>query len=167
MSVTFRLATTADQPRVVEIYNQAIATKGSTADLTPMTVAQRQPWFQEFSADHFPLWVIEADGQVVGFVGLEPYSDRVAYAQTAEIALYLASEAQGHHLGGQAVEWAERAGKRLGLTTIISRIFGHNQASRHLFEKHGYEHWGHLPAIADMQGFTADLEVYGKHLTDE
>ncbi|WP_125583659.1 GNAT family N-acetyltransferase [Levilactobacillus cerevisiae] len=164
MSVTFRLATTADQPRIVAIYNQAIATKASTADLTPMTVAERQPWFHEFSADHFPLWVMVEADNVVGFVGLEPYSDRVAYAQTAEIALYLASEAQGHHLGGQAVEWAENAGKRLGLTTVISRIFGYNQASRRLFEKHGYEHWGHLPGIADMQGFTADLEVYGKHL---
>jgi len=164
MSVTFRLATTADQPRIVAIYNQAIATKESTADLTPMTVAERQPWFHEFSADHFPLWVLVEADHVVGFVGLEPYSDRVAYAQTAEIALYLASEAQGHHLGGQAVEWAENAGKRLGLTTVISRIFGHNQASRHLFEKHGYELWGHLPGIADMQGFTVDLEVYGKHL---
>jgi len=164
MSVTFRLATTADQPRIVAIYNQAIATKASTADLTPMTVAERQPWFHEFSADHFPLWVLVEADHVVGFVGLEPYSDRVAYAQTAEIALYLASAAQGHHLGGQAVEWAENAGKRLGLTTVISRIFGHNQASRHLFEKHGYEHWGHLPGIADMQGFTVDLEVYGKHL---
>lgn len=163
MSVIFRLATAADQPRIVEIYNQAIATKGSTADLTVTTVAQRQPWFAEFSADHFPLWVIEDGDRVVGYVGLEPYSDRAAYAQTAEIALYLASEAQGHHLGGQAIQWAENAGKRLGLHAIISRIFGHNQASRHLFEKHGYEHWGHLPAIADMQGFSADLEVYGKH----
>lgn len=164
MTVTFRLATTADQPRIVEIYNQAIATKGSTADLAPMTVAQRQPWFQEFSPEHFPLWVIERNHQVVGFVGLEPYSDRVAYAQTAEIAIYLASEAQGHYLGGQAIDWAESAGKRLGITAIISRIFGHNQASRHLFERKGYEHWGHLPGIADMAGFTADLEVYGKHL---
>ncbi|TGD18002.1 GNAT family N-acetyltransferase [Levilactobacillus suantsaiihabitans] len=163
MSVTFRLATVADQPRIVEIYNQAIATKGSTADLDLTTVAQRQGWFAEFSADHFPLWVMELNDQVVGYVGLEPYSDRVAYAQTAEIALYLATEAQGHHLGGQAIQWAESAGKRLGLHTIISRIFGHNQASRHLFEKNGFEHWGHLPAIADMRGFSADLEVYGKH----
>ncbi|MCI1553043.1 MAG: GNAT family N-acetyltransferase [Levilactobacillus sp.] len=163
MSVTFRLATVADQPRIVEIYNQAIATKGSTADLDLTTVAQRQGWFAEFSADHFPLWVMELNDQVVGYVGLEPYSDRVAYAQTAEIALYLATEAQGHHLGGQAIQWAESAGKQLGLHTIISRIFGHNQASRHLFEKNGFEHWGHLPAIADMRGFSADLEVYGKH----
>lgn len=166
MSVNFRLATPADYPRIVEIYNQAILTKGSTADLELTTVASRQKWFAEFSDDHFPLWVMVEADQILGYVGLEPYSDRLAYAQTAEIALYLASEAQGHHLGGQAVEWAENAGKTLGITTIISRIFGHNHASCHLFERQGYDHWGHLPAIADMQGFTADLEVYGKHLTD-
>ena len=50
-----------------------------------------------------------------------------------------------------------------GLTTVIARIFGHNQASRHLFQKFGYEHWGHLPAIATLPEGHADLEVYGKH----
>jgi len=163
MAVTFRLATTADYPRLVAIYNEAIATKGSTADLEPETVAQRQDWFAEFSDDHFPLWAIESAGKVVGYVGLEPYSDRAGYRYTAEIALYLAHEAQGQHIGSQAVAWADEQAPKLGLTTIISRIFGHNQASRGLFEKAGYAHWGHLPAIADMVGFTADLEVYGKH----
>ncbi|MGJ4011874.1 N-acetyltransferase family protein [Levilactobacillus brevis] len=165
MPATFRLITAADEAQVVAIYNQAIATKGSTADLTPLTVAQRQPWFQEFSPDHFPLWVIETTAGIVGYVGLEPYSDRQAYAQTAEIAIYLSADAQGQHLGTQALNWVESQTPALKVTTIISRIFGHNQASRHLFEKFGYEHWGHLPEIADMQGFIADLEVYGKHLS--
>ena len=80
MPETFLLITAADEAQVVAIYNQAIATKGSTADLTPLTVAQRQPWFQEFSPDHFPLWVIETTAGIVGYVGLEPYSDRQAYA---------------------------------------------------------------------------------------
>ncbi|MGX6428108.1 GNAT family N-acetyltransferase [Levilactobacillus yonginensis] len=163
MSVTFRLATPADQPRIVAIYNEAIATKQSTADLTPMTVAERQPWFQEFDSHHFSLWVIVHENQVVGYVGLEPYSDRAAYSQTAEIALYLAAEAQGMHVGSQTLDWVAKVAPNRQITTIISRIFGHNQASRRLFEKKGYERWGHLPAIADMAGFSADLEVYGRH----
>ncbi|MFC6260575.1 GNAT family N-acetyltransferase [Levilactobacillus fujinensis] len=164
MLATFRFATATDQASIVAIYNEAIATKGSTADLTSVTVSQRQPWFAEFSNDHFPLWVIESAGNVVGFIGLEPYSNRAGYRYTAEIALYLTHTAQGQHLGRQAVAWAEDQAAKLGITTIISRIFGHNQASRRLFERAGYAHWGHLPAIAEMAGFSADLEVYGKHL---
>ncbi|NLR09590.1 MULTISPECIES: GNAT family N-acetyltransferase [Lactobacillaceae] len=163
MSVKFRVAQSRDQAAIIAIYNQAVATKGSTADLTPVTVAQRQPWFAAFTPDHFPLWVIESAGEVAGFVGLEPYSDRAGYRNTAEVALYLDDHYQGQHLGTQAVDWIAQQAPRLGVTTVISRIFGHNQASRHLFEKAGYDHWGHLPAIAEMQGFTADLEVYGHH----
>ncbi|NLR31542.1 GNAT family N-acetyltransferase [Levilactobacillus tujiorum] len=163
MSVKFRLAQVSDQATIIAIYNQAVATKGSTADLTPVTVAQRQAWFAAFTPDHFPLWVIESDGACAGFVGLEPYSDRAGYRNTAEIAIYLDAQYRGHHLGTQAIDWVAQQAPKLGVTTVISRIFGHNQASRHLFEQSGYEHWGHLPAIADMQGFTADLEVYGRH----
>jgi len=163
MSVNFRIAEVDDQDAIIAIYNQAVATKGSTADLTPVTVAQRQPWFASFDPQHFPLWVIESDGETAGFVGLERYSDRAGYRHTAEIALYLDADHQGQHLGTQAVDWVAMQAPRLGITSVISRIFGHNQASRHLFEKAGYAHWGHLPAIADMTGFTADLEVYGHH----
>jgi len=163
MSVNFRMAQISDQAAIIAIYNQAVATKGSTADLTPVTVAQRQAWFASFTPQHFPLWVIESDGACAGFVGLEPYSDRAVYRNTAEIAVYLDGQHQGQHLGTLAIDWGAEQAPQLGVTTVISRIFGHNQASRHLFEKAGYEHWGHLPAIADMQGFAADLEVYGHH----
>ena len=163
MSVKFRMAGVNDQAAIITIYNQAVATKGSTADLTPVTVAQRQPWFAAFTPDHFPLWVIESDGEAAGFVGLEPYSDRAGYRQTAEVALYLDAHHQGQHLGTRAVDFIAQQAPQLGVTTVISRIFGHNRASRHLFEKAGYAHWGHLPAIADMHGFAADLEVYGHH----
>ena len=34
----FELATTKDLPRIVEIYNQAVLTRKSTADLVPLTI---------------------------------------------------------------------------------------------------------------------------------
>ncbi|SJM37564.1 Putative phosphinothricin acetyltransferase YwnH [Psychrobacter pasteurii] len=42
-----RLAEPADLPDIVTIYNQSIAGKASTADLTPVTAADRQAWFDE------------------------------------------------------------------------------------------------------------------------
>ncbi|WP_125547114.1 GNAT family N-acetyltransferase [Levilactobacillus lindianensis] len=165
MSIQFRQAKRADLSLIVAIYNEAVTTKQSTADVQPVTVAQREAWFTSFNPLRFPLWMIENEGRVAGFVGLEPYSDRAGYRHVAESALYLASDQQGQHIGSQAVDWIARQAPKLGLTTVIARIFGHNTASRKLFTKAGYAQWGHLPEIAEMPGFTADLEVYGRHFT--
>jgi len=39
-----RLATTADLPAIVAIYNATIPTRQSTADLEPVSVVSRRPW---------------------------------------------------------------------------------------------------------------------------
>ena len=41
-NLSIRLAAIDDLPRIVEIYNQSIAGKQATADLQPVSVADRQ-----------------------------------------------------------------------------------------------------------------------------
>jgi L-amino acid N-acyltransferase YncA len=107
--------------------------------------------------------MIQVDHKIVGWLTLSAYSDRSAYDQTAEISLYLDVAARGHHVGSAALAFVDREAPKHDLTTVLARIFGHNQASRNLFTKFGYDHWGHLPAIAILPEGEADLEVYGKH----
>ncbi len=38
-------------------------------------------------------------------------------------------------------------------------IFAHNQASIRLFEKFGFQRWGYLPQIADLDDFLADVVI--------
>ncbi|MFC2675376.1 MAG: GNAT family N-acetyltransferase [Lacticaseibacillus rhamnosus] len=160
--IEFVPATTADLPKIVAIYNETIPTHQATADLQPQTVDQKADWFAAHN-DHFPAWMIQVDHHNVGWLTLSAYSDRAAYDQTAEISLYLDITARGHHIGSSALAFVDQEAPARGLTTIIARIFGHNSASRRLFKKFNYDHWGHLPAIADLPEGKADLEIYGKH----
>ena len=57
----------ADLPAIVAIYNDAIITRMSTAQLDPVTVAERLPWFRGHSPERHPLWVLEAEGTVAGW----------------------------------------------------------------------------------------------------
>lgn len=45
MEFEFSLASEKDLPRVVDIYNQIIPSRLATADLEPVTVAEREPWY--------------------------------------------------------------------------------------------------------------------------
>jgi phosphinothricin acetyltransferase len=52
----------------------------------------------------------------------------------------------------------------LGISNLICIIFAHNQASICLFEKFGFQKWGYLPQIADLESFLADVVILGKKI---
>ena len=60
MQFKHRLATQDDLPTIVAIYNSTVASREVTADTEPVSVASRQPWFDEHTPERRPLWVIHA-----------------------------------------------------------------------------------------------------------
>ncbi|MEM6911945.1 MAG: N-acetyltransferase family protein [Verrucomicrobiota bacterium] len=158
-----RTARKEDLPRIVEIYNAAIPSRVSTADLEPVTVAGRRKWFEAHDAQR-PIWVHEDGGRVSAWAALSPYHERAAYGKTAEVSLYLAPEVQGRGLGrGILQEVLERASV-LGVETLLALVFGHNPASLKLFQRAGFEEWGRLPGVAELDGNKRDLLFLGRRL---
>ena len=151
--IAVRDATEADLPAIVEIYNQSIPAGRATADTRPITVDSRRAWFARFDPDKRPCWVAEEDGRVVGCVYLTSfYEGRPAYDQTAEISLYLDSAHQGRGLGSTLMRRMIDACPRLGVTTLVGMHFDHNEATRRLNQKFGFEEAGHLTEIAVVRG---------------
>lgn len=153
MTPHVRDATAADLPAIVDVYNQSIPGGWSTADTTPLAVADRVEWFKKHDPARRPLWVAELDGRVVAWVGLSSfYHDRPAYAATAEISLYVAP---AYHRRGIGVFLKRRMIEhcpRLGVTTLVSTHFDHNEATRRINERLGFVRVGHLPEIAVVNG---------------
>lgn len=163
MGVTLRVATMSDLPVIVDIYNQTIPGHQVTADLKPVTVEQRRSWFLAHSADHYPLWVVLQADQVVGWMSFSPFYGREAYAKTTEISIYLDRNVQGQGLGSQVLEMVPGQVQKLGLTAVLAYIFSSNMPSIKLFKKFGYEQWGFLPAVAELDHRPNDLVILGKH----
>ncbi|RRK09899.1 N-acetyltransferase family protein [Lactiplantibacillus garii] len=162
MSMALRQATMSDLPIIVDIYNQTIPSHEVTADLKPVTVDQRRPWFLEHTPDHYPLWVVVLDEMVVGWLSFSPFYGRAAYAKTTEISLYLDRTVRGKGLGSQVLEMVPNQLIQVGLTTVLAYIFSSNLPSIKLFKKFGYEQWGFLPAVAELNGRSNDLVIMGK-----
>ena len=53
----FIIANKTDLAQIVNIYNQSIPTRLATADLKPVTVAERQEWFEGFN-ERYSIWKI-------------------------------------------------------------------------------------------------------------
>ena len=161
MDVDVRIATEADLPAIVDIYNQSIPAGWSTADTKPITVDERMEWFRKFEPHRRPIWVAEADGQVVAVTYLSSfYGGRPAYDATAEISIYIATASQRRGIGRFLKEYVIAQCPRLGVTTLLSMHFDHNQATPRINESLGFERCGHLQEIAVVQGEKRGLMIW-------
>jgi phosphinothricin acetyltransferase len=161
LSAKIRLASTADLPAIVAIYNATIPTRQSTADLEPVSVVSRRSWLARHDPKRRPCWVLDEGGRVVAWLSLENYKERAAYSVTAEVSVYvdLAQRRKGYArtLLAHAIDRAPS----LGLERLVAVVFGHNEASVALFERAGFARWGLLPGVTRLDGVAADIVILG------
>ena len=169
-NLSIRLATIDDLPRIVEIYNQSIAGKQATADLQPVSVADRQAWFDAHTGNR-PLVVAQTRsetssetslGEIIGWGSLSDLYARPAYHISTEISIYVAQEAKGQGVGKALVNYLIEVAPSCGVQQVVALIFAHNTPSLAMFEKLGFEPWGKFKQVCDMQGFIADVVILGK-----
>ena len=177
-----RLAIEADLSAIVDIYNAAIPTRLATADLEPITVESRLPWFRSHG-DRYPVWVItdrisntppllrgaggDHNQQIMGWLSLQMFYGRPAYHKTAEVSIYIAQNYQGRGLGKKLLDQAIASCPKLDISKLVGFVFAHNTASCRLFKSFGFEEWGFLPQIAELDGQEQSLIILGKKLIHE
>lgn len=162
MDLRIRTATETDLPAIVDIYNQSIPAGWSTADTKPITVAERIEWFRKFDPQRRPIWVAEVDGQVVATTYLSSfYGGRPAYDATAEISIYVATAHHRRGIGRRLKEFVIADCPRLGVTTLLSMHFDHNEATGRINASLGFQRMGHLTEIATVQEQKRGLVIWG------
>jgi len=160
--ISIRFAQEADLPGIVDLYNQSIPAGWSTADTRPITVDERVEWFRKFTPHRRPIWVAEIEGELAGTTYLSSfYGGRPAYDATAEISVYVGLKFHRRGLGRKLKEYVIAQCPRLGITTLLSMYFDHNQATKHINDALGFETMGHLREIAMVQGQPRGLIIAG------
>jgi len=171
-----RDAVLADLPSIVEIYNSTIASRLVTADTEPVAIASRVPWFEAHSSDRHPLWVltqdlarnstpaINQDQEILGWLSLSAFYGRPAYQSTVEISLYVAPHCRRQGVGKQLLTHVLEASPRMQIEILLGFIFAHNQPSLNLFTSYGFQSWGYLPQVAELDDIKRDLVILGLRL---
>lgn len=157
-----RSASIGDLPAIVAIYNSTIASRQATADTEPVSVESRVAWFNAHAPDRHPMWVVETDGRIAAWLSFSAFHARPAYDATAELSVYVHAAHRGQGIGSDLLERSLAAAPALGIETLVGLIFGHNTPSLKLFEKFGFGRWGHLPAVASLDGVRRDLVIVGR-----
>jgi phosphinothricin acetyltransferase len=160
-----RDATEADLPAIVAIYNATISGGMVTADTTPVTVAERLPWFRAHTPERRPIWVVDDPaGQVSAWFSFSDFHPRPAYHPTAEISIYVAETHRRRGLADVLLRRGIERAPALGLKSLVGLVWAHNEPSLRLCAKHGFERWGHLPRVALLHGVERDLVIVGRRV---
>lgn len=161
-----RLAAAADLAAIVAIYNASIPGRMATADLDPVKLEDRAAWFEQHPPDRRPIWVEvdDATGGIAGWISLSTFYGRPAYQATVEISLYVHPDQQRRGVGRRLVEYAIAHAPPLGVRTLLAFVFGHNDPSIRLLTACGFEPWGRLPGIAELDGVRRDLHILGRRV---
>jgi L-amino acid N-acyltransferase YncA len=159
-----RLAASADLPAIVSIYNASIPGRMATADVEPVAVADREEWFRGFDPARRPLWVYEHDGAIAGWLGLRSYYGRPAYHRTVESAVYVDPSHRRRGIAHELLDNAVTEAPSRGISNILAFVFVHNQPSVTLFEAHGFQRWGLLPRVCEIDGEERDVLILGRRV---
>jgi L-amino acid N-acyltransferase YncA len=162
--MTIRLAKQDDLSTIVDIYNSTIDSRMVTADLTPVSVESRLPWFLSHKPKTRPIFVKIQNNQVIAWLSFQDFYGRLAYQYTSEISLYVDNNFRGKKIGSQLLEYGLNQCPQLKIKTVLGFIFGHNQPSLNLFKKFGFQQWGNFPKIAELDTIERDLIILGKRI---
>lgn len=157
-------ATFADLAAIVEIYNSTIAGRRVTADLQPVSIADREQWFHEHNSHHRPLWVLRQGTEVAAWFSFQSFYGRPAYNATAEISMYVSEKFRGSGAGHMLLTEAIERAPGLGIKNLVGFVFGHNEPSLGILKKFGFKEWGMLPGVAELDGIERDLVILGRKI---
>jgi L-amino acid N-acyltransferase YncA len=160
-----RILTIHDLEAVNEIYNQAVDSKFSTAHTEPISMDERMDWFREHNDTPFPVYVWEEEGVIEGWISFSPYrKGRKALQATTEISYYVHNAFHRRGIGSSLLEFVINKSPDLMFKTLIAILLNPNTASIALLDKFGFELWGNMPGIAEIDNKKYNHLYYGLHL---
>lgn len=138
-----RAATIEDLAGITDIYNYYVRETAITFDLEPFAIAERKPWFAQFSnAGRHRIIVLEDDGVIQGYASSGRFRTKDAYLTSVETSVYLRPEQTTKGLGTDLYGALFRLIEGEDIHRAYGGITLPNDASVALHRKFGFEEFG-------------------------
>jgi len=158
-----RLAQYTDLEAINTIYNQAVAARYCTADLDPISISEREEWFETHSEDKYPVYVGVVNDAVVAWFSFSAWrAGRRALAMSSEVSYYIHESHFRKAYASQLMIFALSKAPKLGFKNLFAILLEPNEASIKLLEKFDFELWGRLVDVAEIDGEVCSQRIYGR-----
>ena len=146
--MTIEDATEADLPRIVDIYNDAIASSTAVFSDRLVTIDGQRDWMDARRAAGNPVIVARLGGVVVGFGSYGDFRASPGYRLTVEHSVYVDAGQRRQGIGLRLLEELLERARRAGKHAVVAGIDADNHASLRMHEQLGFQEVGRLPEVA-------------------
>lgn len=160
-----RDARPADAAAIGAIWNPIVRDTAVTFWPTERTDAEICAYIATKQDAGHGCFVLERDGQIVGFAAYSQFRHGGGYAHTMEHTIYTLPDLRGSGLGGRLLTHLEAHAHGRGARLMIGGVTGSNSGSIAFHARHGYAEWGRIPAAGFKFGQWHDLILMGKDLS--
>ena len=163
--LNIKVAQQKDWQRIIDIYNEAVLETGKTADTEIQSIESRLCWLNEHLSEKTPILLAENKDKIIGWCSISSYRPgRKALVFVAEISYYLDKEYRGYGIGEKLITETIKYAEGHGIKNLIAILLDINFISINVLEKLGFEKWGHLPNIAEIDEKTCGQYIYGRNI---
>ena len=171
MPPTVRLATHADVPAILDIYNEAVLNTTASYDLEPVSLASRLTWYDDKRASGHPVFVAEVadkvlDRSVLGWSTYGEFRAKPGYRYSAEHSVYVAAGSRGQGFGRALMRPIIEHARAAGIHVLIGGVDASNAASMGLQLSLGFEQVAHFRQVGRKFDRWLDL-VFVQLILDE
>lgn len=128
----------ADADAITKIYNHYIKTTTITFETQPLSSQEMTSRIKDISA-HYPYFVYERDGKILGYCYAHLWKDRAAYSKTLETTIYIDKDAVHQGIGSLMVKHLIHLCREQGFHALIACITDGNEASIKMHEQLGFK----------------------------
>lgn len=153
-----------DLEAIFAIYNQEVLHGTATFDTVPREPERDEGWLTERDLRRHPVLVAEANGAVVGWASLAPWSPRPAYERTAEVSVYVHPAHRRSGVGRALLSALTERARAAGLGVLVARIAESDPASVALHRSLGFRGFGVQRRCGEKFGRLLDVELMDLHL---
>lgn len=153
-SPIIRAMTPDDWDSVARIYKEGIDTKLATFET-------EVPTWDKWNASKLPdcRFVVESDGEVIGWAALSPVSSRYVYRGVTDVGIYISINARGQGIGRRLLQYLIAESEKHNIWTLQAGIFSHNTASIALHTASGFRIVGIRERIGQLDGIWYDTTI--------
>lgn len=139
------LASQADAPEIMALYNWYVRNSTATFQITPWTQAQAADWLRDTLAVAPVVLARDGDGRLMGYACAHRWKQREAFDWDREITVYCAPDARGMGVGDALYPPMLALLRRQGVWNVYALITDPNPASEAFHQKHGFVCQGRSP----------------------
>lgn len=148
--------TLSDCEAVADVYNTYITPSGHTMDMVLKSGEDIRNWMAGFN-DREGLFVLQENGEIVGWGLIKRYSDREGYRFACETAVYLKPAVRGKGYGSLLKKFLIDKCEEWGYHHLVAKIWATNTVSIEYNKKLGYEIVGTQREIGYKNGEWVDV----------